>query len=100
MFKSSSAKLHFNVKDSNACLKLKTSYIKCKRFKSCKFSILGKGYMDNEHAQILSIEQMFQPETHSKTVNFQYLGNASEPCEVVGCGPNVPSGGLLWSTKF
>ena len=56
--------------------------------------------MDNGHAQILSIEQMFQPETHSKTVNFQYLGNASEPCEVVGCGPNVPSGGLLWSTKF
>ena len=46
IFKSSSAKLHFNVKDSNACLKLKTSYIKCKRFKSCKFSILGKWYID------------------------------------------------------
>ena len=59
MFKSSSAKLHFNVKDSNACLKLKMSYIKCKRFKSCKFSINGKRYMDNGHAQILSFEQMF-----------------------------------------
>ena len=61
MFKSSSAKLHFKIqKDSNACLKLKMSYIKCKRFKSCKFSINGKGYMDNGHAQILSIEQMFE----------------------------------------
>ena len=40
------------------------------------------------------------PETHSKTEHFQFLGNGLETCEVVGCGPNVPSGGLLWSTKF
>ena len=55
--------------------------------------------MDNEHAQILSIEQMFERHI-KKTVNFQFLENGSETCEVVGCGPNVPSGGLLWSTKF